>query len=59
MRIIRKAKTFQVIFVLSHLETSNEVFYVGASEETPDLPSIQGGKAHSDSVQFICPQLDE
>lgn len=45
--------------MLSHLETSNEVFYVGASEETPDLPSIQGGKAHSDSVQFICPQLDE
>lgn len=45
--------------MLSHLEAPNKVFYVGASEGIPDLPSmgsVQGAKARSASVQFI--QLD-
>jgi len=39
--------------VLSHLEALNKVFYIGASEGIPDLPSMgsmQGAKARRTSV---------
>lgn len=62
MGIIRKAQALQGICMLSYLQALNKVFYLGASEVIPDLPSMgsmQGAKARCVSVQFIFRQVDE